>query len=271
MSVRKIAVTGGDGFIGSAVCSRLRELDVDPVVMDRHRGIDILDDSLEFMLQDCEGIIHLAGVLGTAELFQAPEYAIDVNVKGTARVLRAASVIGLPYVDITMPQVWDNIYQATKLAAVKMANAYHRHFDLPVCHVRAFNVFGPGQHVGSPQKIVPTFAHRAWRGWPIPIWGNGEQKVDLIYVVDVAEILVEALRFGDARTIDAGTGKPLTVNEVAEHVLYMTHHVSKVEYLPMRAGEHGDGAVATGEGWEELGWTPKFEMWQLVNTVESYR
>lgn len=266
-----VAITGGAGFIGKYVQHALELKDYVPVIVDRSHGVDVLSDELEHVLKEVDGVIHLAGILGTDELFDEVDEAIDVNVKGTAHVLRACKDYGLSYVGITMPQVWDNIYQATKLAAVKMANAYHRHYDVPVCHVRAFNVYGEGQKVGKPQKIVPTFSSLAWQGASIPIWGDGLQLVDMIHARDVAHLLVQALDFGDGRILDAGTGLPMTVNDVADIVTEFADSSSPIKHLPMRRGEHGHGAVATGEGWSDVVKRPWFNLPDLKSVVESYR
>lgn len=269
-----IAVTGGRGFIGTYTMKRLEELGYEAVSVDRSEGLDILtnEGEVEDVLRYCSGVIHLAGVLGTAELFDEVDNAIEVNVRGTATILSMCQQFDLHYVGITMPQVWDNVYQATKAAATKLAAAYHRHYDVRVSHVRAYNVYGPGQKVGTPQKIFPTFANAAWRNEPLPVWGDGTQYVDLIYVEDVAAMLVDALGFGANETFDAGTGYTITVNEVAAYVLdHVPGTTSKVEYLPMRKGEHGRGVVAEGEGWDKLGWKPVFRLPALKETVESYR
>jgi UDP-glucose 4-epimerase len=204
-------------------------------------------------------------------LFDSAEEAIDVNIKGTLRVLQAAQELKLAYVGITMPGVWDNVYQATKKAARSLASAWHRHHGVPVSHVRAYNVFGPKQKIGLPQKIIPTFCSHAYANRPIPIWGDGEQTVDLVYVRDVARMLVDALNFGDDSTFDAGTGQRFSVNQVAAMVLAYTHSDAGVEHLPMRKGEHGAGVVSHGEGWTKLGWRPEFRMQDFTYTLESYR
>lgn len=271
-----IAVTGGHGFIGNYVRAELYARGYDVLVIDHSNSDseDVRSPDVRQMVSHCDGVIHLAGVLGTEELFDDAEAAVDTNINGTINVLKACAsrAPSIAYVGITMPQVWDNVYQATKLAAMKMASAWHRHFNVPVAHVRAFNVFGPGQKVGSPQKIIPTFAHRAWAGKPLPVWGDGTQLVDLIYVEDVARILVDALKFHDNRIIDAGTGRGIPVNEVANLVNQVTAMpYDNVDYLPMRKGEHGQGVVAEGEGWELLEYKPEFDQMKLVKTIESYR
>lgn len=267
----RIAVTGSSGFIGKHVVKELEDRAHEVAEIDHTNGVDVLGPGLAEAMEYCDGVIHLAGVLGTAELFDNAEMAIDVNVKGTLRVLQAAQEFGMSYVGITMPPVWANVYQATKAASRALASAWHRHYHVPVSHVRAYNVFGPGQKVGLPQKIVPTFAARAWANEPIPIWGDGSQTVDLVYVAHVARMLVDALNFGDDDVFDAGTGESFTVNDVASLVLQITGSVAGVEYLPMRMGEHGRGVVAEGLGWRKLRWYPVFSMEEFTFTVESYR
>lgn len=264
-----VTVTGGAGFIGRVVCTELRARGHQVSVFDRSHGFDVLTEPIHA----CDAVIHLAGVLGTSELFDCPETAVDVNVKGTLHVLESCRLHHARYVGITMPDSgWPSIYQATKLAATRLAEAWHHAYGTPVSHVRAFNVFGPGQHTGSPRKIIPTFAEQGWSGRPIEVWGDGSQTVDLIHVTDVARMLVDALRFGNGETFDAGTGHAVTVNRVAEYVQTATGGRSEVAHLPMRTGEtDGTDICATGEGWDLLDWRPQINLEALLDTVRSYR
>lgn len=266
-----IAVTGGTGFIGTAVVRQLERRGLTPNVVDMATGCDMLDPGLDARLRDCDGVIHLAGRLGTAELFDQVDDAIDVNVKGTARVLQACAKYSLRYVGITMPSVWNNVYQATKRAAFELASAWNQHYGVPVSHVRAFNVYGRGQKVHGVRKLVPTFATRAWQGESLPIWGDGTQTVDLVHVDDVARMLVDALRFGDSEVLDAGTGVPVTVAEVAGRMIDITKSRGGVEHFAMREGEHATSIVADGEGWHLLDWRPQPCPQRFRETVEWYR
>ena len=199
--------------------------------------------------------------------------AIDVNVYGTLNVLDLARSCGASYVGVSMLAVFPSVYTATKLCADRLASAYHHAYGLPVSKVRAFNAYGPGQKhgPGHPQKILPTFATAAWAGRPIPIWGDGEQTVDLVHVQDLARMLVDALDHGDDVTFDGGTGVAMTVNEVARMVLEVTGSKAGVEHLPMRRGEVPTQIVASGEGWDRLGWKPGFSADRFAAAVESYR
>jgi UDP-glucose 4-epimerase len=172
-----------------------------------------------------------------------------------------------------MPQVFPSIYTATKIASNALERAYHHSYGVPISRVRAFNAFGPGQAwgPGHPQKIIPHFSKCAWAGIPIPIWGDGEQRVDLVHTDDLARMLVDATDYGEDETFDGGTGVSWTVNEVAEMVLNITKSKAGIEYLDMRRGELPTNIRAFGDGWDMLGWKPVFRTTDLVNAVISYR
>lgn len=270
----KVLVTGSGGFIGSAVKSHLIDQGHEPVPYDLTDGNNICDaDRVRKVSESCDAVIHLAGVLGTHELFDTINLAIDVNIKGTVNVLEAALENDLRYVGISMPPVFKSIYTATKVCTGWIASGFHETFGLPVSHVRAYNAFGPGQHhgPGHPQKIIPTFAVETWAGRTVPVWGSGEQTVDLIHTSDLARMLAQAINFGDDEYFDGGTGKAFTVNQVVKMVADIVGVEPKIDYHPMRRGEKETDIVATGLGWEQLGWNPMFRYKQLEEAVHSYR
>jgi UDP-glucose 4-epimerase len=264
----KVAITGGHGFIGKAVGQELKRRGHEVDAIDRTSGRDIMSPNLGRWLADTDAVIHLAGILGTEELFATPYDAIRMNVDGTVRVLQVCADTGAKYLGITMPDVWANVYQATKRAARDMASVWHINFGVPVSHVLAYNVFGAGQKVHGVQKIVPTFASHAWRNEPIPVWGNGMQAVDLVPVTSVARVFADELEQGEFKdTIrHAGSGKKRTVFEIAEKIITHTGSTGGVEYLPMRRGEQGATAIAPDDEmpcaeWEAL----------LFETVDWYK
>jgi UDP-glucose 4-epimerase len=266
----RIAVTGGSGFIGRATIAAAVRSGHVAWSFDREHGDDVLG-SLEH-LDGADAVIHLAGVLGTAELFDDPYTAVNINVTGALHILEWCRAHGAAYVGITMPPVFPSIYTATKVCASRLATAYHHAYGLKVSHVRAFNAYGPGQAhgLGHPQKILPTFARCAWEGKPIPIWGSGEQLVDLVHADDVGQMLVDATRFGRDAVFDAGTGHPITVNTLANFVLRTTGSDAGVQHLPMRKGERETAISAEGDGWNLLSWKPELNWDRLAAAVRSY-
>lgn len=267
----RIAVTGGSGFIGEAAIRYAREAGHDAWSFDRADGNDVL--SSLYALRGSDVVIHLAGVLGTAELFDDAEHAVHVNVVGALRVLEWCEYNGAGYVGITMPPVFPSVYTATKICADRLATAWHHSRGVPVSRVRAFNAYGPSQKhgLGHPQKILPTFATEAWAGRPIPVWGDGEQTVDMVHVDDVGRMLFEATKHGDDAVFDAGTGTSMTVNEVANFVLEVTGSTAGVQHLPMRDGEIPTLIVADGDGWDRLDWKPSHDLDRMAKAIEAYR
>lgn len=275
-----VVLTGGKGFIGGAVAEELERRNINYVILDRNSG-DVRTFDSYFCVAESAGfeighVIHLAGVLGTHELFDTPFEAVDVNVNGTLTALEVCRRSNAGFTGITMPQVFPSIYTATKIGSTALAKAYNHTHGVPVSHVRAFNAFGPRQAHGAhhPQKIIPTFAYNAWNGLDLPIWGSGSQTVDLIHTKDLGRMLVDAMSFGNDDVFDGGTGQAFTVKEVAQMVLdYVSAQrdtTSNLEFLPMRRGEIETDIVATGEGWDRLGWSPQFSFDELFDTVDWY-
>lgn len=269
----KIAVTGGEGFLGRATVRAALSEGHEAWSVDKADGYDVRDLSLNKGLEGANAVIHLAGILGTAELFDRPRVAVDVNIQGSINVLQWCRDNGASYVGITMPDVFPSVYTATKVCSQRLATAWHKSYGVPVSHVRAFNAYGPGQAHGQnhPQKILPTFATHAWKNQPIPVWGDGEQTVDLVHTDDVARMLVNAVDHGDDDTFDAGTGTAVTVNELANRILEYTGSTAWIEYLPMRRGETPTTIVAKGDGWDRLDWKPELNWDKVMETVEWYK
>jgi UDP-glucose 4-epimerase len=241
----KILVTGSDGFIGKYVLREAANRGHEVFGYDITKGNSILArDNLIGKAEDREvdAIIHLAGLLGTHELWDQREAAIDVNIKGALNVADAAMEVDAKLVSIEQPHIWYNVYEATKYAARRMLTGLFYDQDLRVEFVTAHNAFGPWQHYGDghPQKILPTFATLAWEGRDIPVWGDGNQRVNLVYAGDVAKMLVDrAEEYGadPIRIYNAGSQRLMTVKNVASYVRDYTGQGSKIVHERMRRGE----------------------------------
>lgn len=267
----RIAVTGGKGFIGSHVARYAEAAGHQVRFFDKREGNDIMGPLDK--LDGAEAVIHLAGVLGTMELFDTVQDAIDKNVTGSYRIANWCLENDAQYVGILVPDVFPSIYCATKVGAHRITSALHQAKGLKVSHVVAFNAHGPGQAYGPghPQKFGPTFSIAAWNNRPIPVWGDGSHLVDPVAVRDVARMLVDAVRFPGDVVFDGGTGTAVTVTEIAEKVLEFTGSTAGIDYLPMRIGETKTNVAATGRGWDLLDWRPEFSWDHLKETVDWYK
>jgi UDP-glucose 4-epimerase len=256
--VNRILVTGGSGFIGGYTCNELAERGYAPVILDRqgHRDTrhetvlgDVRDRvGMESIVGSCDGVIHLAGQLGTQETVPHPHTAFETNVMGTLNVLDAAHRYDIPMVNISVGNFWmANPYSITKHCAERLCLMFRSELQARVSVVRALNAYGPGQKAEPVRKIIPTFINAALAGEPIRVYGDGQQVMDMVHVRDVAHVLVRALEELPEGVIEAGTGRPTTVEEIAAAVLAAVSNEgiqpASMLFVPMRPGEEPNSTV----------------------------
>lgn len=250
-------VTGGSGFIGKHLINTLLERGFQVSCLDRFgKGLppqvkfvqaDIMDRSaVKEAVLGQNYVYHLAGVLGTEELQDqdAELMAIDINVKGAVHVYHAAMDAREAGADtkvilISKTNPWKNVYSATKEASEYHLKMRGERDGLPYLIVKWMSVYGPGQKHFGVQKAVPTFIMRALNDEPIPVFGDGEQTADFLYVSDTVETTVQLAEMAEStgRTIEIGTGVGTPIKELAESIIRLCNSSSKVEHLPMRDGE----------------------------------
>ena len=236
----KILVTGGGGFIGKMVVSQARNHRHTVTTYDAKDGHDILDKSdLAKHVCHCDGVVHLAGRLGTTETFGYMERTLMVNISGAINVFEAAKNNHKKVVYLgTKVCNWYNPYLISKRTACELALMYSQYQDTDINVVRAMNVYGPGQHWGRIEKMVPTFIVNAIKGDPLKIYGDGKQVVDLIHVYDIAEIILKLMEGNQwGLDIEAGTGIATSINAVADMIIEHLGSYSRIEHTPMRIGE----------------------------------
>lgn len=263
----RVLITGGSGFIGREVAAQLRARGDYPLTFDS--PLDVRDaHQVGNNLPGVEAVIHLAGRLGTSELFGHEHEAADVNILGALTVADQCERRGIPMVWIgTGHHTQPNVYARTKACAEGLLLDRGN-----VAIVRAYHAYGPGQKAFPPhgtghvRKIMPSFICRALTGMPLEIHGDGSNVIDLIHVSEVARILIEAIGGPTGVVLEAGTGWPMSVREVAEEVIRITGSGSDIVHLPMRPGEP-EGAVVVAQ--QPLS-TATFP-YGMAGTVDYYR
>jgi len=245
---RKVLITGGTGFIGQWVVTALRAREFSPVIFDRHyvprdpttetiMGSVSDKVAVDHAVSGVGGVIHLAAQLGTQETVEYPDFAFETNVRGSLNVFGAVRHYGVPAVYISVGNYWmDNPYSISKHTAERIALMFNREHGTQITIVRGYNAYGPGQKVGPVRKIIPNFIVPALKDEAITIYGDGTQIMDMIYVADLAEILVDALEQSQEGVIEAGTGRPTTVHLIAEKVRRAVGK-GQLTFAPMRPGE----------------------------------
>ena len=301
MTIKTVLVTGGAGFIGSYVVDRLVADGLEVISFDHlqapppavaPKGVlrflgDIRDaEAVTEAMSHADGFIHLAGVLGTQETIGNPKPAIMTNITGGLNVLEAAAQYSIPGVNIAVGNHWEqNPYSISKSTVERLCRMYNAYRGTQVTVVRALNAYGPRQSVAAPygsskvRKIIPSFVMRALHGDPIEVYGDGSQIMDMVYVGDVANFLVDALwmtsQWGATpQTIEAGTGRDTTVLDIAKAVVAEVGQ-GEIQHIPLRAGET-PGAVVKADLSTHGGLYPEGYAFRslengLAETVAYYR
>jgi UDP-glucose 4-epimerase len=272
----KALVTGGKGFIGSHIVDLLRERGHETYTYDLRDGKSTLDaEQLYESARGMDVVFGCAGKLGSAETFAEIESTISTNVTGTLNVLEACRRNGIPLVYISLKNEWLNPYMISKHTGTHLCEMYNAYCNTPTAVMRGLNAYGPGQHWGKVRKVIPTFIVNALENRPLMLFGDGKQIIDLIYVRDMAEIMVRMWERGCwGAVIDGGTGVPVTVEEVARKVIELVDSNSVIEYEPMRKGEP-QRAVALADPApvrQLLDYYPETDLYTgLAQTVAWYR
>jgi len=181
----KVLVTGGLGFIGQYVCNFLEEHGHQPLALDRFKVFskekerdgesflgDVRDKSSVFdAVSRVEGVIHLAGILGTQECIKNPYPSAETNIMGGLNVLEALSHYEVPGSFLSLGNWWmNNTYSITKNAVDRFVEMYTKHRNVKANVVRAVNAYGPGQKASAPygtskvRKVMPSFISAMFRG-----------------------------------------------------------------------------------------------------------
>ena len=279
----KVLVTGGAGFIGSHVVDKLRDRGVSVRVFDMvmptfRRDIEfyqgsLLDlEALRMSLNGIDAIYHLAAVADVKSVFEEPHFSEGINVRGTINVLEAARKIGVgrviygstiwvysevpeTYVDEdTLLKPPSHLYTATKIASEYYCRSYSKLYNISTTILRYGIPYGPRARDGA---VLPIFVKRALSGQPLTIAGDGSQFRKFVYVEDLAEGNVLALKPVAANRIYNLDGQEkVTIKQIAETVRRLAGNVS-IEYVEGRRGDFSGKEISSERARRELNWEPK--------------
>lgn len=270
----KTLITGGNGFIGSAVKRELERFGHEVSFYDLSEGNDVMDlQNLESKIAEVDSVIHLAGILGTDKTTDNSDLArkaLEVNILGGFNVVDVCTRLGKRLITLDNGNYWmANPYSASKFCINQIVKAFAISRGLNADIVRAYNVYGEGQSTKQ-NKFAPNWIMAALKNEPLKVYGDGTQQLDAIYVDDAARVIVDVLIHGkgNGRIYEAGTGIGYTAQHFAKIIIELCESQSTIELVEMRSGEEPNAKVVARE--------PYFKIWSdlkptLLKTIEYYR
>jgi dTDP-glucose 4,6-dehydratase len=304
----RLLVAGGAGFIGSAyVRVRLEANPNDSVrVLDkltyagRRENLDGVDpDRVELVESDiadraavseaiagCDALVNFAAESHVDRSIHSPGEFIETDVFGAFLLVEAARAAGIRHLQVSTDEVYGSLeegsftedsplrpsspYAASKAGGDLIVGAFHHTYDADALIVRASNNYGPRQH---PEKLIPLCILNALAGDPLPVYGDGGQVRNWLYVEDCCRAIDLALERGEAGEVYNVGGPDEVPNlDVVQRILELTERdESLIEHVADRPGHDRRYSLAS-EKLEALGWKPEVGFDEgLRRTVEWYR
>lgn len=304
----KLLVTGGCGFIGSAFVRLALGRGAQVVNLDKltYAGnpanvADVADDegyrfvhadiadaeAVAAAVQGCDVIVNFAAESHVDRSILDPTEFIETDVVGTAVLLAAAREHDVRrFVQVSTDEVYGSIltgafretdpispsspYSASKAGGDLQVLAWHRTFGLDAVITRGSNTFGPRQY---PEKLIPLFVTNALDGIELPVYGDGQQVRDWIYVDDHCEGIWTAMTDGEAGEVyNVGGGNEEPNLEITRRVLAHTgRDASLIRHVADRPGHDRRYALDTTK-LRALGWEPRHSFEEAIAaTVAWYR
>src|SRR3954453_2452752 len=299
----RLLVCGGAGFIGSNFV-RIRLAQGDEItVLDkltyagRRENLEDLDvrlvvggiedpESVAEAVEECDAIVNFAAETHVDRSIAEPDAFVTTHALGTYTLLEAAREHGLRYVQVSTDEVYGSIeegsvtessplapsspYSATKAGADLLVASYHHTFGLESVICRGSNNYGPFQY---PEKLIPLMILNALAGAPLPVYGDGQQIRNWIYVEDFARGIGTALERGEPGEVYNVGGPDEAPNlEVVQKIIeYTGADESLIEYVTDRPGHDRRYSLAS-EKIRGLGWEAQVRFAEgLERTVAWYR
>ena len=327
-SIKKILITGGSGFIGSALVSRLiKDTDIKVYNLDKlgyasqftidHQNfksdryellkIDLCDlenTKSAIKLSDPDLVFHLAAETHVDRSINSPNVFLESNIIGTFNLLeglmvhwQSLSSIRKDYfkvLHVSTDEVFGSLgeqgsfsekspydprspYSASKAASDHLVKAFYHTYGLPTLVTNSSNNFGPGQF---PEKFIPRVILKAILNQPIPIYGDGKNIRDWIYVEDHIDALLNIIlngKTGESYCIGGGTQK--TNEEIVEIICglldivnsFNSPHIRLKTYVNDRPGHDRRYAIDNEKISQQLKWKPKVDFLDAMEcTVKWY-
>ena len=306
-----ILVTGGAGFIGNCFirhilkkhpdykvinldaltyCGNLDNLkDVENNPNYRFVHGNICDRKLvRDLICECDCVVNFAAESHVDNSIKHPEIFVETNVQGTLNLLQACKELGVErYLQVSTDEVYGSLgkdgyfyettplapnspYSASKASADLLVRAYYETYKLPVLNTRCSNNYGPYQY---PEKLIPFFISKLLRGEKVPVYGDGLNVRDWLYVYDHCEAIDVVLHNGKVGQVYNIGGHNEKTNLEITHLILdaMGKDETSIEYVQDRLGHDRRYAIANDKITSELGWEPSITFEEGIKlTIDWY-
>lgn len=288
----RVLVTGGAGFIGSATVDLLLQKGKQVVVLDnlfsgKLTNLDLTNPCLEFiegdvldytliesLVKSCDAVVHLAAIASVPFSIENAIYTSQVNTQGFLHILEAvrherrsirliyassAAVYGddqaLPCRDDQpITEVALSPYAIQKRHCEDYAVLYKKLHNIPSLGLRYFNVYGEKQDPASPYSgVISRFLDAYKQNKEITIFGDGLQSRDFIYVNDVANANLLALKSDYHGAVNIATGVPETLLQLADYLQHAGKQKLNLQFGPARTGDIRESYADTQLAIQKLG------------------
>ena len=307
----KILVTGGAGFIGSCFVRHMLNKHQDYKIINidalTYAGnIANLDDVknnpnytfvhgnicdkklVRELISECDAVVNFAAESHVDRSITNPEIFIETNVQGTLNLLQASKELGVDrYLQVSTDEVYGTLgktgyfyettplapnspYSASKASADMLTRAYYETYKLPVLNTRCSNNYGPYQY---PEKLIPFFISQLLKGEKVPVYGDGLNVRDWLYVYDHCEAIDTVLHKGKVCEVyNIGGHNEKTNMEITHLILEaMGKDESSIKYVQDRLGHDRRYAISNDKITSELGWKPSLTFEQGIKiTIDWY-
>jgi len=267
--MKLVAITGGLGFIGTNLVPLLMQSTGASVrILDNSSnpsgefedrpGIELLKgdirdaDRVERLVEGADAVVHLAAHTRVIDSIEQPALNFEQNTHGTFNVLEAMRKKGVqrlinastggailgevqPPINEEMPAKPASPYGASKLAAEGYCWAYAQSYGLETASLRFSNVYGP--YSRNKSSVVATFLKQIRDNSSVTVYGDGSQTRDYLYVGDLVQGVVKALKGSAVGVFQLGSGQPTSVNELILKIREITGADFTVRNEGFRAGE----------------------------------
>ncbi len=278
----RVLVTGGCGFIGSHVVDKLRDKGIDVRVYDLIHNAELMRDDVEYIggsildfhrlvgaMSGVYAVYHLAAIADVKEVLENPHRSEEINVRGTINVLEAARCMAVrrviygsstwvyseadgDEVDETTPLLSpSHLYTATKMVGEYYCRSYTEQYEVPTTVLRYGIPYGPRARDGA---VLPIFVEKALCGEPLAISGDGSQYRKFVYVEDLADGNVKALKStAPYRVYNLDGLEKNSIRQIAETIREILGSV-EIKYVEARPGDFSGKEVSSERAQRELGW-----------------